>query len=57
MFNQRRAELRGIGDTLDRAWQSLALLPRRELTMLSPDVIAEHLDSKEASHESAASAG
>jgi V/A-type H+-transporting ATPase subunit B len=57
MLNQRRDESRGIGDTLDRAWQALALLPRRELTMLPPDVIDEHLHSKEASHETAASAG
>jgi V/A-type H+/Na+-transporting ATPase subunit B len=57
MLDQRRDESRSMGDTLDRAWQALALLPRRELTMLSSEVIDENLPSKEALHETAASAG
>jgi V/A-type H+-transporting ATPase subunit B len=41
---QRQDETRSLGETLDRAWRSLAVLPRRELTMLPPALIAEHLD-------------
>jgi V/A-type H+-transporting ATPase subunit B len=44
VMSQRRDESRSLDETLDRAWRALALLPRRELTMLSPDVIAAHLD-------------
>jgi V/A-type H+-transporting ATPase subunit B len=46
MLRQRRDEMRGIGDTLDRAWEALAKLPRRELTMLSAELIDEHLNKK-----------
>ena len=35
-MNQGRAENRSLDETLGRAWQALAALPRRELTML-PD--------------------
>jgi V/A-type H+-transporting ATPase subunit B len=35
LVDQDRSELRGLDDTLDRAWSVLSLLPRRELTMLS----------------------
>ncbi|HEU4420978.1 MAG TPA: V-type ATP synthase subunit B [Pilimelia sp.] len=34
LVDQRVDEHRGLEDTLDRAWQVLATLPRRELTML-----------------------
>ena len=34
LMNQGRAENRDLGETLGRAWQVLAALPRRELTML-----------------------
>ena len=34
LMNQGSAEYRGLGETLERAWQVLATLPRRELTML-----------------------
>jgi V/A-type H+-transporting ATPase subunit B len=57
MLNQRRDEARGLDETLDRGWKALALLPRRELTMVSESVIAEHLDRKEGSGETAPSAG
>lgn len=39
---QRRDEARKIDDTLDRAWQVLLRLPRRELSMLPADLIAAH---------------
>lgn len=35
VISQRRTENRSLTDTLGRAWQALAVLPRRELTMLS----------------------
>jgi V/A-type H+/Na+-transporting ATPase subunit B len=34
LMNQGRRENRGLAETLNRAWQALAVLPRRELTML-----------------------
>jgi V/A-type H+/Na+-transporting ATPase subunit B len=34
LLDQRPDECRSLEDTLDRAWQVLATLPRRELTML-----------------------
>ncbi|HEX9100288.1 MAG TPA: V-type ATP synthase subunit B [Candidatus Dormibacteraeota bacterium] len=43
MLNQRRDEARSLDDTLDRAWQALAVLPRRELTMLSAQLVDQHL--------------
>jgi V/A-type H+-transporting ATPase subunit B len=36
-------EARGLDDTLDRAWATASVLPRRELTMVSEEQIAEHL--------------
>jgi V/A-type H+-transporting ATPase subunit B len=44
MLHQRRDEARDLDDTLDRAWKALAKLPRRELTMLSAELIDEHLE-------------
>jgi V/A-type H+/Na+-transporting ATPase subunit B len=35
LMSQQRTENRSLQDTLGRAWQALAVLPRRELTMLS----------------------
>jgi V/A-type H+-transporting ATPase subunit B len=35
LLDQRPDESRSLDDTLDRAWSALAVLPRRELTMLS----------------------
>ena len=37
LVDQRPDERRSLDETLDRAWQVLSLLPRRELTMLSPE--------------------
>jgi len=37
--NQGRAENRSLEETMSRAWQVLAALPRRELTMLSPALL------------------
>ena len=42
LMNQGRAECRGLGETLDRAWQVLAALPRRELTMLPARFLDAH---------------
>jgi V/A-type H+-transporting ATPase subunit B len=39
---QRRDQLRGLDDTLDRAWQVLLRLPRGELLMLPTDLLDEH---------------
>jgi V/A-type H+-transporting ATPase subunit B len=46
MLHQRRDEMRDLNDTLDRAWEALSKLPRRELTMLSRELIDEHLNKK-----------
>lgn len=40
---QRPDERRELDDTLDRAWRALAVLPRRELTMMAPAQVEEHL--------------
>lgn len=42
VISQERGENRGLDDTLDRAWQALAVLPRRELTMLSAAALDAH---------------
>ena len=39
LVDQGRGEERGLADTLDRAWQVLATLPRRELTMLPAHIL------------------
>jgi V/A-type H+/Na+-transporting ATPase subunit B len=44
VLHQRRDERRDLNVTLDGIWQALAKLPRRELTMLSPALIAQHLN-------------
>ncbi|MBP3036739.1 V-type ATP synthase subunit B [Arthrobacter sp. zg-ZUI100] len=43
LLNQGRDELRTFDETMDRAWQALALLPRRELTMLSEEFLDKYL--------------
>jgi V/A-type H+-transporting ATPase subunit B len=43
VMNQGTAESRSLAGTLDRIWQVLGVLPRRELTMLAAGVVAEHL--------------
>ena len=40
-------ESRGLDETLDRAWRALAVLPRRELTMLSPALLDRYLPAAE----------
>jgi V/A-type H+/Na+-transporting ATPase subunit B len=42
VISQGRAENRTLDDTLDRAWQALATLPRSELTMLSAAELDAH---------------
>ena len=39
LLNQRRDEARTLDATLDRAWEALRVLPRRELTMLPTSVL------------------
>lgn len=46
LFDQGADEVRGFGDTLDRAWSALAELPRRELTMLPSDQVARRLPAR-----------
>ena len=43
-LGQRRDEARSMDQTLDLLWSALSRLPRRELTMLPAEMIAEHLD-------------
>jgi V/A-type H+/Na+-transporting ATPase subunit B len=43
LLDQGHGENRTMDQTLALAWSVLAELPRRELTMLSADVVAEHL--------------
>ncbi|HET9781123.1 MAG TPA: V-type ATP synthase subunit B [Candidatus Dormibacteraeota bacterium] len=43
VFNQRRDQGRALDATLDLMWQALGKLPKRELTMLTVDMIDEHL--------------
>lgn len=51
-LGQRSDENRSLDETLDRAWQALASLPRRELTMLPAEQVdlhtAEHPDDRPA---------
>jgi V/A-type H+-transporting ATPase subunit B len=48
LMSQRRDENRTLTTTLDLAWEALALLPPRELTMLPAAMVAEHLDAPRA---------
>jgi V/A-type H+/Na+-transporting ATPase subunit B len=43
LMSQRRDELRTLDETLDRAWRTLALLPRQELTMVAAETVAARL--------------
>jgi len=43
LLRQRVDEARSFDDTLDRLWQAVSVLPRRELTMLSRASLDEHL--------------
>ena len=42
LANQRPGEGRTLDDTLDRCWDVANVLPRRELTMLSPRFLDAH---------------
>jgi V/A-type H+/Na+-transporting ATPase subunit B len=50
LVSQDRDCRRDLADTLDRAWQVLAVLPRQELTMISPAVIAARHPGGEQGH-------
>lgn len=43
LLDQGATESRSMDDTLDRAWEAVAMLPRRELSALDPRLVAEHL--------------
>ncbi|MBX3099594.1 MAG: V-type ATP synthase subunit B [Salinibacterium sp.] len=43
LFNQRDDETRTFEDTIGRAWEALATLPRQELTMLSTAYLDQYL--------------
>jgi V/A-type H+-transporting ATPase subunit B len=43
LLDQRRDESRSLRDTLDLSWEALAVLPRRELTMVPVQVLRERL--------------
>ena len=42
LLSQGRAESRTVDQTLDRAWRTLSILPRRELTMLGEELLNAH---------------
>jgi V/A-type H+-transporting ATPase subunit B len=44
LLDQGSTESRTLDDTLDRAWEALRELPRRELSALDPQMVADHLD-------------
>jgi V/A-type H+-transporting ATPase subunit B len=44
LLDQGVTESRSLDDTLDRAWQAVGRLPRRELSALDPLMVAAHLD-------------
>ncbi len=43
-MGQRPDENRTLAESLDRAWRALAVLPRRELTMLPAELLDRYLD-------------
>ncbi|CEA07927.1 V-type sodium ATPase subunit B [Arthrobacter saudimassiliensis] len=43
LFNQGRSEARTLDQTFDLAWRALSVLPRRELIMLSPELVDRYL--------------
>lgn len=46
LLDQGSTESRTMDDTLDRAWQAVGELPRRELSSLDPQMVAARLDSR-----------
>jgi V/A-type H+-transporting ATPase subunit B len=51
LLDQGVTESRTLDDTLDRAWEAVGMLPRRELSALDPQMVAAHLDSRPAGLE------
>ena len=47
LMDQGRSENRSLAQTLERAWRALAVLPRRELTMLPGEMIDRYLPAPE----------
>ncbi|UPO78045.1 V-type ATP synthase subunit B [Arthrobacter sp. Helios] len=47
LLNQGREEYRSLEETLDLAWEALGVLPRRELSMLSPEFLDRYLPAPE----------
>ncbi|KFF61021.1 ATP synthase subunit B [Cryobacterium sp. MLB-32] len=47
LFDQGQNEERSLEDTLARAWTALATLPRRELTMLSTELLDRYLPDED----------
>ncbi len=45
-INQSAHEARGLEDTLDRAWRVADIVPRRELTMVTPEQISSRLPTE-----------
>jgi V/A-type H+-transporting ATPase subunit B len=43
LLDQGITESRTLDDTLDRAWEAIGRLPRRELSALDPRMVATHL--------------
>lgn len=46
VISQDVSENRTLENTLDRVWAALAVLPHRELTMVSPEQVAAHLPQR-----------
>ena len=47
LVHQERTETRLLEDTLDRCWEVVSVLPRRELSMLPSRLVEAHLDGTE----------
>jgi V/A-type H+-transporting ATPase subunit B len=45
-LSQSRDESRTLAQTLDRAWRALSVLPRRELTMVSKELLDAHHEER-----------
>ena len=45
LFNQGRSEARSLDETFELAWRALSVLPARELIMIDPRLLREHLPS------------
>ncbi len=54
LMNQGRRENRTLGQTLGLAWQALAVLPRRELTMLPAEALDAYYPAASGSDDGSA---